>query len=57
MIFYTCSHESIDSDAELVDKLKTFTVEINATNFSNFKNIFFFKLFVVVNKNFFYEIK
>ena len=56
MIDYICSHESIDSDVEdFIDKMKTFTVEINATN--DFKNIIFSKLFVFINQNFFYEIE
>ena len=56
MIDYICSHEDIDSDVEnFVDELKTFTVEIDAINFSDFKGIIFSKSFVVVNKNFFYE--
>ena len=56
MIDYICSHESIDSDVEnFVDELETFTIEIDAINFSDFKNIIFSKSFVVVNKNFFYE--
>ena len=40
MIDYICSHEGIDPDVEnLVDKLEAFTVEIDAINFSDFKNI------------------
>ena len=58
MIDYICSHENIDSDVEnFVDELKTLTIEIDVTNFSNFKDIIFSKSFVVVNKNFFYEIE
>ena len=58
MIDYICNHENIDFDVEnFVDELKTFTIEIDAINFSDFKNIIFSKSFVVVSKNFFYEIE
>ena len=64
MINYICIYEDIDSDAELVDKIESFTVEINVTNYQNFKDIAFPKLIVVinqnpklsVNQNFYYEI-
>ena len=42
MIDYICSYKGIDSDVKnFVDKLKTFSIKINAIN--NFKNIIFFK--------------
>ena len=52
MIDYICSHENIDFDAELVDKLEVFTMKINAIN--NFKGIIFSKSFVFISQNFYY---
>ena len=49
MIDYICIHENINPDAELVDKIKTFTVEIDATNYQNLKDIVFSKLTAVIN--------
>ena len=51
MIEYITDYEGIDSDAELIDELKAFTMKINATN--DFKDIIFSKLFVI-NQNFYY---
>ena len=42
----------IDSDAELIDEMKTFIMKINAIN--DFKNIIFSKLFVFISQNFYY---
>ena len=64
MIDYIYIHESIDLDAEnLVDEMKAFAVEIDATNYQDFEGIVFPKLAVVikqnsklsVNQNFYYE--
>ena len=63
MIDYIFIHESIDPDAELVDEIEAFTVEIDATNYQDFEGIAFPKLAVAikqnpklsVNQNFYYK--
>ena len=52
MIDYICSHENIDPNAKnLVDKIRAFTVEIDATNYQDFEGIAFSKLIAVINQN------
>ena len=52
IIEYVIDHEGIDSDAELIDEMKTFIMKINAIN--DFKNIIFSKSFVFISQNFYY---
>ena len=54
IIEYVINHEDIDSDAELIDEMKTFIMKINAIN--DFKNITFSKSksFVFISQNFYY---
>ena len=63
MIDYIFIYEDIDSDAELVDEIEAFTVEIDATNYQDFEGIAFSKLAAAIkqnpklsaNQNFYYE--
>ena len=64
MIDYIYIHEGIDPDAEnLVDEMRTFAVEIDATNYQDFEGIAFPKLAAAIkqnpklsaNQNFYYE--
>ena len=52
IIEYVIDHENIDSDAELIEKMKAFIMKINAIN--DFKNIIFSKSFVFISQNFYY---
>ena len=51
IIDYICIHKDIDPDAELVDKIKAFTIEIDVTNYQNLKKIVFSKLVIAINQN------
>ena len=54
IVEYVIDHEDIDSDAELIDEMKTFIMKINAIN--DFKNIILSKSksFVFISQNFYY---